>query len=360
MNVSTPSMSKYLRIALLAAAMALPLAAVQHQGQVKFGGLPLPGATVTATMGDQKKVAVADQQGVYTFADLAEGTWSFQVEMLCFAPIKTEVGVAANAPSPQWEMKHHQFAEIQAQEPPPPPPSALTTNIPTPAATATQTAATNGKKPEAPKGKGKNQPLTAQAQAIQNQGGFRRTEAQAAGDGAKAPADPPPAESSSAAPAAAPSDGLLINGSQNNGASSPFAQMAAFGNNRRGGRSLYNGNVGVSLGNSALDARNFSLTGQDIPKPSYNYFAGMAAFGGPIKLPWGNPMRRPNFTVNYQFMRSRNARNDSADMPNPLERNGNFSQTALTKPLLDPTTGLPFPGNIIPQDRISPEATALL
>src|SRR5690349_12374562 len=111
MNVSTPSMSKYLRIALLAAAITLPLAAVQHQGQVKFGGLPLPGATVTATMGDQKKVAVADQQGVYTFADLAEGTWNFQVEMLCFATIKTEVGVAANAPSPQWEMKLLPFAE---------------------------------------------------------------------------------------------------------------------------------------------------------------------------------------------------------------------------------------------------------
>ncbi len=350
-------MAKYLRIALLAAAMALPVAAVQHQGQVKFGGLPLPGATITASMGDQKKVAVTDQQGVYTFADLAEGTWNFEVEMLCFATIKTEVGVAANAPSPQWEMKLLPFEEIKAQAPPPPPPSPMTTNIPVPAAAA-QTTATNGKKPEPPKGKGKNQTLTAQAQAIQNQGGFQRTEAKQAGDGAKAPADPPPAESAQAPNQAAPSDGLLINGSVNNGASSPFAQMAAFGNNRRGGRSLYNGNVGFVFGNSALDARNFSLTGQDIAKPSYNYLAGMAAFGGPIKLPWGNPMRRPNFTVNYQFVRSRNATNQAADMPNPLERNGIFSPTGPA--LIDPTTGQPFPGNVIPQNRLSPEAQSLL
>src|SRR4051812_44933656 len=169
MNVSTPRMAKYLRIALMAAAMALPVAAVQHQGQVKFGGLPLPGATVTATMGDQKKVAVSDQQGVYTFADLADGTWNFQIEMLCFATIKAEVAAAPSAPSPQWEMKLLPFEEIKAQAPPPPPPSPITTNTPAPAA-ATQTAAANGKKPEPAKGKGKNQPLTAQAQATQNQG----------------------------------------------------------------------------------------------------------------------------------------------------------------------------------------------
>ena len=28
--------------------------------------------------------------------------------------------------------------------------------------------------------------------------------------------------------------------------------------------------------------------------------------------------------------------------------------------IIDPTTGAPFPGNVIPQSRISPQATALL
>ena len=40
-------------------------------------------------------------------------------------------------------------------------------------------------------------------------------------------------------------DGLLINGSVNNGAASPFAQLPAFGNNRRGPRSLYSGGMSV-------------------------------------------------------------------------------------------------------------------
>ena len=60
----------------------------------------------------------------------------------------------------------------------------------------------------------------------------------------------------------------------NNGASSPFAQLQAFGNNRRGVRSLYNGSLGFSLDNSTLDARTFSLTGQDTPKPGYNQMQG--------------------------------------------------------------------------------------
>ena len=75
----------------------------------------------------------------------------------------------------------------------------------------------------------------------------------------------------------APADGFLINGSVNNGAASPFAQSAAFGNYRRGGRPLYNGSLGVELNNSALDAQSYSLTGQNVPKPAYNHFIGMFA-----------------------------------------------------------------------------------
>jgi uncharacterized GH25 family protein len=55
------------------------LAAAGHHGEVKFGGLPVPGATVTATKGDQRFVAVTDQQGAYSFPDLADGVWTIQV-----------------------------------------------------------------------------------------------------------------------------------------------------------------------------------------------------------------------------------------------------------------------------------------
>src|SRR5262249_47294485 len=106
---------------------------------------------------------------------------------------------------------------------------------------------------------------------------------------------PPPSPTSSAAAQAIPSsdqdelaqkasDGLLINGSALNGASSPFAQNAAFGNNRRGPGSLYNGSLGLIFDNSALDARSFSLSGQDTPKPSYSQLQSVFTLGGPLRI----------------------------------------------------------------------------
>ena len=88
---------------------------------VKFAGLPVPGATITATMGDKKLVAVTDPQGQYSFADLADGVWNLQVEMLCFSTLKMEVAVAPNSPSPEWELKLLPFDEIKASAPPPAP-----------------------------------------------------------------------------------------------------------------------------------------------------------------------------------------------------------------------------------------------
>src|SRR5689334_20491667 len=113
MNVSTPSMRKLLRLGALAVAMAVCLPASEHHGQVKFGGLPLSGVSVTATKGDQKVVAVTDQQGVYAFPNLEDGVWNFEVEMLCFETVKQEVGIAPNAPSPSWELKLQSFDAIK-------------------------------------------------------------------------------------------------------------------------------------------------------------------------------------------------------------------------------------------------------
>ncbi len=83
---------RYVAIACLA---AFGLAASEHHGQVDFGGLPVPGATVTATQGDKKFVAITDQQGFYSFPDLPDGTWTIEVEMLGFSTIKQDVAIAA-------------------------------------------------------------------------------------------------------------------------------------------------------------------------------------------------------------------------------------------------------------------------
>ena len=47
--------------------------ASEYHGQVFFGGVPVPGATVTVTQGDKRFSTVTDRQGLYQFADLADG-----------------------------------------------------------------------------------------------------------------------------------------------------------------------------------------------------------------------------------------------------------------------------------------------
>ena len=50
---------------------------------------------VTATQGDKQIVTTTDQNGVYRFADLAEGTWTIKIDMRGFAPLAREVSVVA-------------------------------------------------------------------------------------------------------------------------------------------------------------------------------------------------------------------------------------------------------------------------
>lgn len=320
-------MLRSLTVALLVASFLMPWLAIaaEHHGQVQFGGLPVPGAIVTATQGDKTFTAVSDPDGNYFFTDLPDGTWTFQVEMPGFAPIKEDVAIMPGAPAAKWELQILPLDQIKATvqpvEPQPePPPSAPST--------------------EAKPGQSSQKP----AQQAQN-------------------STPEPSPSGAFAGQTVDelnqraNDGFLINGTSNNGAASPFAQFPAFGNNRRGIRSLYNGNIGITVDNSALDARTFSITGQDFDKPAYNRLTGLFSFGGPLRIP--HLIRNgPFFTINYQWTRNRTASTGQGLMPTAAQRSGDLSQ--IPTAIIDPTTGMPFPGNIIPQSRISPQAQTLL
>lgn len=301
-------------------AIVFPLAASEQRGTVTFGGLPVPGATVTAVAGAKSVTAVTDIKGVYSFADLADGVWSLQVTMPCFETLKRDVTVAANGPEQVWELKLLSLDEIKA----------AATVVATPAAPppSTTTAAADSAQavPKAP-------PKPAVAATAE-------------------PKDEAADELNSKA-----SDGFLINGSVNNGAASPFAQSGAFGNNRRSGRGLYNGMLGFTLDNSALDAQSFSLTGQETPKTPYNRFNGLLSLGGPIKIPH-LLQNGPLFILNYQWLRNTTATTTPGLVPTLAERNGDLSQLPAT--IFDPLNGAPFAGNKIPVNRISPQAMALL
>lgn len=276
---------------LIAAWLSLSLLlASEYRGQVNFGGLPVPGATVTATHDGKKFFAVTDQQGLYSFSNLPDGTYSIAVSMSGFSPLQREVAVTPKAAAAVWDLQMLPLGGMNA---------AIEINTP-------------------------------------------QTDEQ------------PTPDSSEQDLAERAADGLLINGSINNGAASPFAQSPVFGNNRKGSKGLYNGGIGLTFDNSALDARPFSLTGQNTPKVAYNRMTGLATLGGPLKIPQLLP-NGPNFFVGYQWTRNRDATTQSALMPTERERSGIFSRRVL-----DPRTGLPFPGNTIPEDRISAQARALL
>ncbi len=343
-----------LRFGAIACMAVFGLAASEHHGLVKFGGLPLPGATVTASQGDKKAAAVTDAQGIYSFADLADGVWSMQVEMLCFTTVKREIAVAPDAPAAEWEMKMLSLDDIKSVAPPAPPPSAA------PAPTAGANASQNGGSTAAPqpaaaaapaataakpaKGKSKGQAASASSQT-----GFQRTDVNASEGGAAAAPDSGGSMGADASQGA--SEAMVVNGSTSNG-----VERRAFGNARKGPGSMFNGNFMSSEGNSALNARNFSLTGQNTEQPAYNNAVFGGQLGGPLWIP--HVLRRNGqFYIGYQGSRNRTATTNPTLMPNALERSGDFSQavnaSGLPVSIFDPETGSPFPGNVIPQSRIA-------
>jgi hypothetical protein len=312
--------AKRLRLLVLFCGLLLslvPLArADEYHGQVFFGGVPVPGATVTVSKGTQRFTTVTDQQGLYEFRDLADGTWKIEIEMSGFSTLKGEVTIIPDAPQGKWELTLLPLGELLSQtqvtaaESPPPKP------LPS--------------KPLPPK------PAADNSNPVES------------------PAVEPPAEDSDES-----SDGLLINGTVNNAATSPFALSPAIGNRRPGSKSLYSGGIGAIVDNSLFDARPFSLTGLPVPKDNYNRLTTLLTLGGPLNIPH-LLYHGPTFFVGYQHTRNRDASAQSGLVPTTAERNGDLS--GLLNPLgqpvtiYNPMTGLPFSGPI----PVSSQAQALL
>ena len=305
--------------ALVWLAFAAAGSATEVHGHVVFGGLPVPGVTVTVTQGAQKLSTITDTQGLYEFPDLADVTWKIHMEMHGFAPLDGEVAVAANASQREWELKLLSLEALLAD-----------THAP-PAETPPLKPRTLDAKPPA--------------------------KSVATNPTASAAAPPPQAPEEDAAER--PADGLLINGSENNAATSPFTLSPAFGNRHPGVKSLYTGGFGVIYDNSALDARPYSLSGLQVPKDSYNRVTMLLTVGGPIRIPH-LLYHGPNFFVAYQWTRNRDATTASGLVPDAAERTGDLSGLLNAQgqhvTVVNPATGLPFAGPI----PVSPQAMALL
>jgi outer membrane receptor protein involved in Fe transport len=98
-------------------------------------------------------------------------------------------------------------------------------------------------------------------------------------------------------------------------------------------------------------ARNF-FAPADQPKPVLTQNQFGASLGGPL-------VRNRFFGFGYyEGYRNKSGITNNVIVLSEAQRRGDFSATAT--PILDPLTGQAFPGNIIPSNRISPEATRLL
>lgn len=119
----------------------------------------------------------------------------------------------------------------------------------------------------------------------------------------------------------------------------------------KSGSNSFHGSVYEFLRNSAMDARNF-FDNPSQPKLAFKRNQFGATLGGPIA------QNKTFFFGAYERTVIRQPQSATARVPPAAWRTGDFS--SLATPLIDPLTGNPFPGNIIPQNRISPIGRAML
>jgi outer membrane receptor protein involved in Fe transport len=132
---------------------------------------------------------------------------------------------------------------------------------------------------------------------------------------------------------------------------------AEYGRNRgatvnavtRSGTNRFHGTLFEFVRNNVFDARDFFAT--NVPPFKRNQFG--ATLGGPVRR------NKAFFFFAWESTRERGAPSTATfRTPSSAMRNGNFS--AIAKPLKDPLTGSPFPGNIIPQSSLSQPALNFL
>ena len=123
----------------------------------------------------------------------------------------------------------------------------------------------------------------------------------------------------------------------------------------KSGGDEFHGGAWEFLRNDALDARNFFS--QETPALKRNQFGG--TLGGPFAVAPVLRDRYPTFFfVSYEGLRQDHGITSSTVVPTAQERAGNLSNVPTH--IIDPETGQPFMGNVIPTSRISVAAKNLL
>ena len=143
----------------------------------------------------------------------------------------------------------------------------------------------------------------------------------------------------------------------------------------KSGTSSFHGGAYEALRNSAFDANTWSRNTSPLavensrpPKQNYNDFGFY--LGGPIYIPrkFNSDKNKLFFFVADEWVKRRYETEQTGTVPTAAMRTGDLSSLlAANNPFFgksrtatDPTTGQPFPGNIIPAGRLSNQGAALL
>jgi outer membrane receptor protein involved in Fe transport len=120
----------------------------------------------------------------------------------------------------------------------------------------------------------------------------------------------------------------------------------------KSGSNSVNGSIFEFVRNDALDARNFFA-----PAPSPKPELDRHQFGGVV----GGPLRRNQtfFMFSYEGVRETRESVAQTNVLTEAMRRGDFSEVTGTV-IRDPMTGQPFPGNIIPANRLDPLAVDMV
>ena len=129
----------------------------------------------------------------------------------------------------------------------------------------------------------------------------------------------------------------------------------------------FHGSVYYYTRNEDFNANDFFNNQAGIVRPRYRFNTEGAYLGGPIYIPhkFNRDKQKLFFFFSQEY--DPNVTPNSISnftVPTALERQGDFSQSFKNATTLytvkDPTTGAPFPGNVIPQSRMDPNSAKLL
>ncbi len=126
----------------------------------------------------------------------------------------------------------------------------------------------------------------------------------------------------------------------------------------KSGTNTPHGSIFEFFQDDALDDRGYFENRANPKNPRRRNQFG-AVMDGPVMLPKLYDGRNRTFFLGaYEGVRADRVLSPQTSVPTDLMRRGNFSEVSTA--IRDPRTGQPFPGNVIPESRLSPTALRLL